>query len=227
MALYHFHVAQIGRAKGFSSVAAAAYRSGEELYDDYYGETHDYTKKGGVLYTEIMMPDYAPERFKNRGILWNEVEKIEKHPKAQLCYSFDIALQNELSFDENLELARQFVSEELVKKGMICDLAIHEPDKGDGGINNPHFHVICPIRPYTEDDEWGEKQRREYVLDDNGERVRNGSMYLMQFPQRTGEDRKPWICGGHIGLIWSMRSLRKKGWIAISIKDHMLTGALN
>ena len=68
MALYHFHVAQIGRAKGFSSVAAAAYRSGEELYDDYYGETHDYTKKGGVLYTEIMMPDYAPERFKNRGI---------------------------------------------------------------------------------------------------------------------------------------------------------------
>ena len=173
MALYHFHVAQIGRAKGFSSVAAAAYRSGEELYDDYYGETHDYTKKGGVLYTEIMMPDYAPERFKNRGILWNEVEKIEKHPKAQLCYSFDIALQNELSFDENLELARQFVSEELVKKGMICDLAIHEPDKGDGGINNPHFHVICPIRPYTEDDEWGEKQRREYVLDDNGERIRN------------------------------------------------------
>ena len=174
MALFHFHVGQIGRAKGFSAVAAAAYRSGEELECDYYGESHDYTKKGGVLYTEIFLPDYAPDRLRNRSVLWNEVEKIEKHPKAQLCYSFDIALQNELSFDDNLELARSFVQEEMVEKGMICDMAIHEPDKSGGGIPNPHFHIICPIRPYDEEeDEWGEKQHREYVLDDNGERIRD------------------------------------------------------
>lgn len=172
MALYHFHVAQIGRAKGLSAVAASAYRSGEELYDDYYGETHDYTRKNGVLYTEIMIPDYAPDRFRDRAVLWNEVEKVEKHPKAQLCYSFDIALQNEFTFEENLSLVRKFVSEEMVSKGMICDVAVHEPDK-EGGIQNPHFHIICPIRPYTEEDEWGEKQHREYLIDENGERIRD------------------------------------------------------
>lgn len=82
MALFHFHVNPIGRAKGYSAVAAAAYRSGEKLYDDYYGETHDYTKKGGVMHAEIMAPDHVPERLLDRSTLWNELESVEKHPKA-------------------------------------------------------------------------------------------------------------------------------------------------
>lgn len=173
MALYHFHVEQIGRSKGYSAVAAAAYRSGEKLYCDYYGETHDYTKKGGILYTEILMPEYCPERFKDRAALWNELEKTEKHPKAQLCYSFDMALQNELTYEENLELARRFVQEEMVARGMICDIAIHVPGKTKDDIPNPHIHVLCPIRPYLKEGRWGEKQHREYALDENGERIRD------------------------------------------------------
>ena len=173
MALYHFHVEQIGRSKGYSAVAATAYRSGEKLYCDYYGETHDYTKKGGILYTEIMMPEYCPERFKDRAALWNEVEKVEKHPKAQLCYSFDMALQNELTYEENLELARRFVLEEMVARGMICDIAIHAPGKTKDDIPNPHIHVLAAIRPYLKEGRWGEKQHREYALDENGERIRD------------------------------------------------------
>ena len=94
MALYHFNVTQVSRGKGQSSVASASYISGEKLYDKYYGKTHDYTHKEGVLYTEVLLPEYAPERLKDRETLWNEVEEIEKHPKAQLCYSFNFALQN-------------------------------------------------------------------------------------------------------------------------------------
>ena len=172
MALYHFHVDQIKRSVGQSVIAAAAYRAGEKLYSEYYGETNDFTRKGGVLHSEILLPPNAPRSYADRQTLWNAVEKVEKNKKAQLAYSFDIALQNELTKEENIALARRFVLEHFVSKGMIADLAVHEPDK-ESGIQNPHFHVLIPMRPLNPDGTWGNKQRREYALDENGERIRN------------------------------------------------------
>ena len=172
MATYHFHVTQIKRSKGQSAVACAAYRSGEKLLSDYYGEVSDYTRKRGIVHTEILLPTHAPPEYSNRQALWNAVEKAEPHPKAQLAYSFDIALQNEFSMEENIELARHFLLDEFVSKGMICDFAVHLPDRKDG-IQNPHFHVLCPMRPLDENGQWGAKQRREYVLDERGERIRD------------------------------------------------------
>ena len=167
MALYHFHVARVLRSRGQSSVEAAAYRAGARLEDHYYGKIADYTAKGGVICAEILAPDYVPESFHNREFLWNAVEEVEKHPKAQLAYSFDIALQNEFTLEENMAIARQFVMENFVAKGMIVDMAVHDPDKG-GGIPNPHIHVMCPVRPMREDGTWGEKQKREYLFDVDG-----------------------------------------------------------
>ena len=172
MALYHFHVDQIKRSAGQSAIAAAAYRAGEKLYSEYYGETNDYSGKGGVLYTEILLPPNAPPGYKDRQTLWNAVEKVEKNKKAQLAYNFDISLQNELSMEENIALARRFVQEHFVNKGMIADLAVHKPDK-ENGISNPHFHVMTTMRPLNPDGTWGNKQRREYVLDENGERKKD------------------------------------------------------
>ena len=173
IALYHFHVTQIKRSTGQSAIASAAYRSGEKLHSEYYGEDSDYTKKGGVICSEILLPPYAPPSFSDRETLWNEVEKAERGKKAQLAYSFDIALQNEFSMQENIELARQFLLEQFVSRGMVVDFAVHSPDKDDGGISNPHFHVMCPIRPLDEHGRWGNKQRREYLLDEHGERIRD------------------------------------------------------
>lgn len=172
MALYHFHVTQIKRSEGRTAVASAAYRAGEKLHNLWDGETHDYTKKGGVILAEIMLPEYAPKRFFDRSTLWNEVEQVEKNYNAQLAYSFDMALQNEFSLEENIELAREFVQKYFVSDGMIADLAIHKPDRDEGGIPNPHFHVLVPIRPLNEDGTWGTKQRREYHLDENGNRIK-------------------------------------------------------
>ena len=101
------------------------------------------------------------------------MESCEKHPKAQLAYSFDIAMQNELTLEENMELARKFVQEQFVAKGMIADLAFHSPEKEDGGIPNPHFHVMTTMRPLNPDGTWGQKQRREYLLDEDGNRIRD------------------------------------------------------
>ena len=141
---------QIKRSAGQSAVAAAAYRAGEKLHSEYYGEDSDYTRKGGVICSEILLPPHAPPSFSDRETLWNEVEKAERGKKAQLAYSFDIALQNEFSMQENIELARQFLLGQFVSRGMVVDFAVHQPDKEDGGIPNPHFHVLCPIRPILE-----------------------------------------------------------------------------
>ena len=173
MALYHFHVARVLRSRGQSSVEAAAYRAGARLEDYYYGKIADYTAKGGVICAEILAPDYVPESFHNREFLWNAVEEVEKHPKAQLAYSFDIALQNEFTLEENMAIARQFVMENFVAKGMIVDMAVHDPDKGEG-IPNPHIHVMCPVRPMREDGTWGEKQKREYLFDADGNPILDG-----------------------------------------------------
>ena len=96
---------------------------------------------------------------------------MEKNKKAQLAYSYDIALQNELTMEENIALARKFLMEQFVSKGMIVDFAVHALDQKDGGIPNPHFHVLCPVRPIDENGEWGAKLHREYVLDEHGQRV--------------------------------------------------------
>ena len=101
IALYHFHVTQIKRSAGQSAIASAAYRSGEKLHSEYYGEDSDYTKKGGVICSGILLPPHAPPSFSDRETLWNEVEKAERGKKAQLVYSFDIAWQNEFSTEEN------------------------------------------------------------------------------------------------------------------------------
>ena len=127
-----------------------------------------------MICSEILLPPNAPERLADRETLWNEVEKVEKHPQAQLAYSFDIALQNEFTREENLQLVRQFLQDEFVSRGMIADYAIHEKDAGEDGIQNPHFHVLCPIRPLNPDGTWGNKQRREYILDEHGNRIPNG-----------------------------------------------------
>ena len=168
MALYHFHVTQIKRSAGQSAIASAAYRSGEKLYSEYYGETSDYSHKKGVICSEILLPPNAPTEYADRQTLWNALEQAERNKDAQLAYSFDIALQNEFSLEENIALARQFVSEQLVSRGMIADLAIHMPDKE---IQNPHFHILCPIRPLKENGKWGYKQHRVYHLDENGNRI--------------------------------------------------------
>ena len=171
MSLFHLNVTQIKRSKGQSAIAAAAYRVGEKLHSEYYGEVSDYTNKHGVICSEILLPDHAPREYADRQTLWNAVEKAERGKNAQLAYSFDIALQNEFSMEENIALARHFLLEHFVSRGMVVDFAVHVPDTKPGGISNPHFHVMAPIRPIEKNGKWGCKQHRVYELDEDGNRL--------------------------------------------------------
>lgn len=166
MAIYHFHCKIISRGQGRSAVGASAYRSGTQMTNDFDGIEHDYTKKQGVVHSEVMLPEQAPEKFENRSVLWNEVEQQEKGRKAQLAREVEVALPRELSRAEQVRLVRDYVQENFVKKGMCADIAIH--DKGDG---NPHAHIMLTTRPIEKDGSWGAKATNEYVLDKDGKRI--------------------------------------------------------
>ena len=85
MALFHLSVTQTKRSAGQSAIASAAYRAGERLYSEYYGEYSDYTRKGGVICSDILLPSHAPPEYADRQTLWNAVEKAERGKNAQLA----------------------------------------------------------------------------------------------------------------------------------------------
>ena len=171
MASYHFHMTQVKRSRGQSVIAQAAYRAGEKLYSTYYGETSDFTRKRGVVMSEICLPDYAPKKYIDRATLWNALEWAESGKKAQLANSFDITLMNEFTMEENIAMAKSFVREELVSRGMIVDFAIHDPIRKEGEEPNPHIHILVPIRPIKEDGTWGNKEKKIPVVDPEGNPV--------------------------------------------------------
>ncbi|MDI6076968.1 MobA/MobL family protein, partial [Streptococcus equi subsp. zooepidemicus] len=105
--------------------------------------------------------------FANRSVLWNSVEKIEKSKNSQLAREIEIALPQELDREKQIELVREYVKENFVKVGMCADIALH-----DKNGTNPHAHILLTMRPFNEDTTWGAKSKKEYILDENGEKVK-------------------------------------------------------
>lgn len=168
---FHFSISMISRGKSKSAVASAAYISCEKLTNEWDGVTHDYHNKKGLLHSEIFLPKNIPISLKDRATLWNSVELNEKASNAQLARNFIIALPKELSLEENKNLITDFIQENFVSKGMIADLAIH--DESDKGNNNIHAHIMTTLRPINEKGEWQAKSKKEYILDDYGNKILN------------------------------------------------------
>src|SRR5215211_6631742 len=157
VAIYHFSAKVISRSSGRSAVAAAAYRSASALLDERVARTHDFSDKAGVVHSEILLPASAPERWSDRGVLWNAVEAAEKRKDAQLAREVEFALPRELSREEGVALARDFVQRELVTRGMVADLNVHWPVDAHGEAK-PHAHVMLTLRE-TGPDGFGRKVR--------------------------------------------------------------------
>ncbi|MBC2069335.1 MobQ family relaxase [Listeria booriae] len=164
MAIYHFSMGIISRGKGQSVIAAAAYRSGEKLYSDYYGKTNFYVGREVKPDTIILKPPHAPEWCLDRERLWNEVEKSEKQKNAQLAREFTVALPVELSDEEQKNLISDFCQANFVDEGMVADICIHRDDSG-----NPHAHVMLTMRPFNLGGTWGAKSKKEFLFLENGE----------------------------------------------------------
>ena len=165
MAIFHSSSQVIGRSSGKSSVGASAYRAGEKIYNERDGLEHDYTKKEGVVFKEILAPENAPEWVKDRSKLWNEVERVEKRKDSQLAREINIALPNELNREQQISLLKNYVQENFVSKGMIADTVIHDTGKG-----NPHAHIMLTMRDITK--EGFGKKNREWNCKENVEKWR-------------------------------------------------------
>jgi len=149
MAIYHLHVKVIGRKSGSSAVASAAYRSGSRLRDERLDRSHDFSAKRGVVHSEVMLPENAPEAWRNRERLWNDVEAIEIRKDAQLAREVEFALPREMTQAQGIELARDFAESEFVAWGMIADLNVHW-DMAEDGMPKPHAHVMLTMRAVDE-----------------------------------------------------------------------------
>ena len=145
MAIFHLSAKLISRANGSSAVAAAAYRSASRLHDDRLDRAHDFSNKAGVVWSEVMLPPGAPEAWRDREVLWNAVEAAELRKDAQLAREVEFALPRELTQDEGVELARDFVRQEFVDRGMVADLNVHWDIGADGEVR-PHAHVMLALR---------------------------------------------------------------------------------
>ena len=150
MAIFHLSVQVIGRTSGRSAVGAAAYRAGERLHDERLDRDHDFRARSGVEHSEIMLPEGAPERFADRETLWNEVEAVELRKDAQLAREVEFAIPREMTKEQGVALARDFVQSEFVDCGMIADLNVHW-DIGADGLAKPHTHVMLTMREVGED----------------------------------------------------------------------------
>jgi len=206
MAIYHCSVKLIGRSSGRSSVAAAAYRAGEKIKNERDGVIHSYTKKSGIIYSEILLPERAPQEYKSRAVLWNAVEQAEKRKDAQTAREIEIALPIELTQSEQINILQKFTKDNFVNRGMIADVCIH--DKSDG---NPHAHIMLTTREITPDgfggkertwndkellnawrEQWAATCNRAFLGKNLSERIDHRTL------QAQGIDREPTI---HMGTI--------------------------
>ena len=193
MAIYHLEAKVVSRGAGRSAVAASAYLSCSRLYNDYDGIQHDYTKKQGLVWQEVFLPEYAPQEWKDREQLWNAVEEVETAKDSRLAREFVVALPIELSREQQIELLQDFIREQFVADGMCADAAIHDTDG-----HNPHAHILLTVRPLDERGKWQYKTEKEYLCMKNGEergftaaefRAAQNEGWEKQYPYKVGKKK--------------------------------------
>ena len=195
MAIYHLEAKVVSRGTGRSAVAASAYLSCTNILNDYDGVRHDYTRKKGLIWREVFLPEYAPPEWKDRGVLWNAVEENEKTKDSRLAREFVPALPVELTPTQWQELLSDFIKESFVADGMCADVAIHDPYPPG---HNPHAHILLTVRPLDERGEWQYKTEKEYLCVKDGEergftaaefRAAQNEGWEKQYPYKVGKKK--------------------------------------
>ena len=193
MAIYHLEAKVVSRGAGRSAVAASAYLSCSRLYNDYDGIQHDYTRKQGLVWQQVFLPEYAPQEWKDREQLWNAVEEVETAKDSRLAREFVVALPIELNREQQIELLQEFIREQFVSNGMCADAAIHDTDG-----HNPHAHILLTVRPLDEQRRWQYKTEKEYLCMRNGEergftatefKVAQAEGWEKQYPYKVGKKK--------------------------------------
>lgn len=163
MAQYRLSMTAVSRGTGRKIVAVAAYRSGEKLDDRQHGESQDYSHRGGVLYSEIVLPDNAPEWATDRAELWNRVEEAEKRADTTLAREVLLSLPCELSDAQRVELVQEFAQHVATEYGLAVDMNLHAPSEA-GDDRNHHAHLLIASRGFDDEREngWSKTKDRRF-----------------------------------------------------------------
>ncbi len=188
----HASAKQIGRSSGRSSVAAAAYRSGELLHDERTGLTHDYTKKGGVEYARVYTPYNAPEDLRDREKLWNAVEKKENRKNSTTAHELEIAFSHEFNAMQRREAGHNIACEIMRRYNVAVDIALHHPNK-EGDERNFHAHILFTTRGFDEStkDGWSKNKFRDLSADKitvDGENTTRGKEEVKALRKFTADE---------------------------------------
>ena len=187
MAIYHLEAKIISRGTGRSAVAAAAYMGCDVITNEYDGVTHDYTRKGGLVWEHIFLPSQAPPEWTDRGTLWNAVERAEKTKDSRLARELIVAMPIELLAEEWKSILTEYVTEQFVSDGMCADVAIHDTDG-----HNPHAHILLTVRPLNKDGTWQHKTEKEYLCVRNGEEKGFTAQEFLQAQREGWEKQYPY-----------------------------------
>ena len=195
MAIYHLEAKVVSRGTGRSAVAASAYLSCTNILNDYDGVRHDYTRKKGLVWREVFLPEYAPPEWKDRGVLWNAVEENEKTKDSRLAREFVPALPIELTPEQWQGILSDFIKDSFVADGMCADVAIHDPYPPG---HNPHAHIMLTVRPLDEQGNWQYKTEKEYLCIKDGEekgftasefKMAQADGWEKQYPYKVGKKK--------------------------------------
>ena len=206
MAIYHMQAKVVSRGSGRSAVAASAYMSCSRMYNDYDGIQHDYTRKHGLIYQEVMLPPMAPPEWKNREQLWNAVETAVKTKDSRLAREFVVALPVELDKSSNISLLQNFIQKNFVDMGMCADFAIHDTDG-----HNPHAHILLTVRPLNENGTWQYKTEKEYLCIKDGEE-KGFTASEFKDAQKEGWEKQYRYKAGKKKLYLTPSSAQEKGY---------------
>lgn len=207
IAIYHFEAKVISRGSGRSAVAAAAYQSGSKLYNDYTGLTHDYRKKGGVLYSEILLPVQAPKNWQDRQTFWNAVEQAEKTKDSRLARQLIVALPAELEQADWKAMLHGFIQRQCVDRRMCADWAIHDPDG-----SNPHAHIMLTMRPLDRNGHWQAKTQKEYLCRRGQEEKGFTAQEFLQAKKQGWEKQYKYKSGSASAWLTPTEAAQRPGW---------------
>ena len=192
MAIYHMQAKIVSRGKGRSAVAASAYMSCSSVTNEYDGVHHDYTRKKGLVWEQVFLPENAPVEWQDRAILWNAVEDAEKSKDSRLAREFVVALPRELNADQQIALLTEYIQQQFVADGMCADVGIHDPDTPG---HNPHAHILLTIRPLDDHGKWQYKTEKEYLCIRGDEERGFTASEFLQAQDEGWEKQYPYLVG--------------------------------
>ena len=167
MSIYSCNISNVSRAKGSSACATLAYVSADKVREDRTGELYQYGRSERVIEVKTILPESAPEEYQDPKKLFNAIENFEKASNARTAKKIMVALPKEFDLEKQKEVLENFIKGNITAENYACTYAIH----ADKENKNPHAHILIANRQLNNKGEWSTKSRKEYALDEKGERI--------------------------------------------------------